>query len=60
MHVLAQPQMKLGDGPIGLILAPTRELASQIYTESVPFARVYNIRVVPVYGGAGKYEMSKA
>jgi len=30
MHISAQPQRKRGDGPIALVLAPTRELANQI------------------------------
>ncbi len=60
MHVLDQPQMRAGDGPIGLILAPTRELAQQIVKEAQLFAWVYKIRVCCVFGGAGKWEMTKA
>jgi ATP-dependent RNA helicase DDX42 len=59
-HILDQPHMQLGDGPIGLVLAPTRELATQICHETKRFAQCYNIRVCAVYGGAGKWEMSKA
>lgn len=29
-HCLAQPPLRPGDGPIGLVLAPTRELAQQV------------------------------
>lgn len=29
-HVKDQPQLAQGDGPIGLIMAPTRELVQQI------------------------------
>jgi superfamily II DNA/RNA helicase len=33
-HVMAQPELKKGDGPIALILAPTHELAEQIVKEA--------------------------
>ncbi len=60
IHILDQPHMEIGDGPIGLILSPTRELATQIYQETKRFGKVYNIRTCPIYGGAGKWEMTKA
>ena len=53
VHVINQPQMKEGDGPIGIVLAPTRELIQQIYTEMKKFTTLYNIRVTAVYGGPG-------
>lgn len=60
VHVLDQPALKPGDGIIGLILAPTRELSIQIYNEAKKFSKVYNIQVVCCYGGGNKYEQSKA
>ena len=48
-----------GDGPIGLILAPTRELSQQIYVETKKFCRAYGINVVCCYGGGSKWEQSK-
>lgn len=59
-HVLAQPQMQVGDGPIALVLAPTRELVVQILAEAKRYAKLYNIRCVAIFGGAGKWEMTKA
>ena len=52
--------MLKGDGPIGLILVPTRELAMQIYSEAKKFGKVYNLSVVCAYGGGSKWEQSKA
>lgn len=51
-HVLDQPPVLLGEGPIAVILAPTRELATQIYNESKKFCKSLHLRVVCVYGGA--------
>ena len=39
--------------PAALILAPTRELASQIVEELRPLARARNLSVAAVYGGVG-------
>ncbi|CAG2177607.1 unnamed protein product, partial [Oppiella nova] len=59
VHIMDQPELKSGDGPIGLILAPTRELALQIYTEAKRFGKVYGINIVCAYGGGNKFEQSK-
>lgn len=60
VHIMDQRELQPGDGPIGLILAPTRELSLQIYAEAKKFGKVYNIEVVCCYGGGSKYEQSKA
>uniref|UniRef100_T1PHR0 ATP-dependent RNA helicase DDX42 n=1 Tax=Musca domestica TaxID=7370 RepID=T1PHR0_MUSDO len=60
VHIMDQRELKTGDGPIGLILAPTRELSLQIYNETKKFGKVYNVNVVCCYGGGSKWEQSKA
>ena len=45
VHIMAQNELKEGDGPIGLICAPTRELAQQIYSEAKRFGKCYNLKV---------------
>lgn len=57
-HIAAQKQVEEGEGPIGLILAPTRELAIQIYNEAKKFAKVYDLKVICAYGGGSKWEQS--
>lgn len=46
--------MAPGDGPIVLVLAPTRELAVQIHEECVKFGSNSKIRNTAIYGGAPK------
>ena len=47
-------RLQAGDPrPSALVLAPTRELASQIVEEVLPLARARALSVAAVYGGAG-------
>ena len=52
-HLLAQPRGEPADGPIMLVLAPTRELASQIEQEIRKYCS-RGIRVTCVFGGVPK------
>ncbi|KAL5629074.1 hypothetical protein BROUX41_002465 [Berkeleyomyces rouxiae] len=54
VHINAQPLLAQGDGPIVLVLAPTRELAVQIQQEISKFGRSSHIRNTCVYGGVPK------
>lgn len=54
VHVSAQPRLEQGEGPIVLILAPTRELAVQIQGEALKFGSHANARSTCIYGGAPK------
>lgn len=55
VHINAQAAVKRGDGPIALVLAPTRELAMQIEKESSKFGYSSKLRCACIYGGDGKY-----
>jgi ATP-dependent RNA helicase DDX46/PRP5 len=52
-HVKDQRPLAQGDGMIGLIMAPTRELIAQIAREAKKFAKPMGMNVVAVYGGSG-------
>ncbi|QRW03619.1 DEAD/DEAH box helicase [Ceratobasidium sp. AG-Ba] len=54
LHINAQPLLAPGDGPIALVLAPTRELAVQIQQECTKFGSNSKIRNTAIYGGAPK------
>lgn len=51
-HIRDQRPLEGSDGPIGLIMTPTRELATQIHKECKPFLKVMGLRAVCAYGGA--------
>ena len=55
-HCLNQSSLRPGDGPIGLVLAPTRELAQQIEKEVQSFGRTSRIRTSIVVGGMQMHE----
>ncbi|VEL35946.1 unnamed protein product, partial [Protopolystoma xenopodis] len=52
IHIRAQPSMKPGDGPIALVLVPTRELAQQVESVSEEFCANSKIHIACCYGGA--------
>merc|ERR1712000_552466 len=51
-HIKDQPPVKDTDGPVGLIMTPTRELAVQIHRDCKPFLKMMGLRAVCAYGGA--------
>ncbi|BFZ17307.1 hypothetical protein BsWGS_20346 [Bradybaena similaris] len=54
VHVNHQPYLEHGDGPIVLVLVPTRELAQQVLEVANEFGRSSQIRTACVYGGSPK------
>jgi len=54
VHINAQEYLKPGDGPIALVIAPTRELATQIESEAKKFSSSSKIKITCVYGGMPK------
>nr|CAB3237061.1 ATP-dependent RNA helicase DDX42-like [Phallusia mammillata] len=60
VHIMDQPNLKKGDGPIGLIVAPTRELCQQIHAECRRFGKAYGINTACCFGGGNMYEQQKA
>lgn len=51
-HVKDQRPVTGMEGPIAMVMAPTRELAMQIYSEIKSFVKVLNFRVACCVGGA--------
>lgn len=54
VHIIHQPRLSNGDGPIALILAPTRELAQQIQEVANCFGEAAGVRNTCIFGGAPK------
>lgn len=56
VHIQHQKRLQRGDGPICLVLAPTRELAQQIQSVTLEFGRHTNplVRNTCIFGGSPK------
>lgn len=54
VHINHQPPLARGDGPIALVLAPTRELAQQIKKVADDFGSHVYVRNTCVFGGTPK------
>ncbi|XP_039682374.1 probable ATP-dependent RNA helicase DDX46 isoform X1 [Perca fluviatilis] len=52
-HIMDQRPLEESEGPISIIMTPTRELALQITKECKKFSKQLGLRVVCVYGGTG-------
>lgn len=59
VHINNQPPIRRGDGPIALVLAPTRELAQQIQQVATDFGNASYVRNTCVFGGAPKREQAR-
>ncbi|KAJ5546773.1 Pre-mRNA-processing ATP-dependent RNA helicase prp5 [Penicillium frequentans] len=51
-HIKDQRPLENMEGPISLIMTPTRELATQIHKDCKPFLKALGLRAVCAYGGA--------
>ncbi|ADM12040.1 DEAD box RNA helicase-like protein [Encephalitozoon intestinalis ATCC 50506] len=60
VHAKDQQPLRRGDGPIALVLAPTRELVMQIKKVADEFCGMFGLRSTAVYGGASSQPQIKA
>ncbi|KAM0748987.1 P-loop containing nucleoside triphosphate hydrolase protein [Meredithblackwellia eburnea MCA 4105] len=51
-HIKDQRPLATMEGPIGMIMTPTRELATQIYRDCKPFLKALGLRATCAYGGS--------
>ena len=51
-HIKDQRPLENMEGPIAIVMTPTRELATQIHRDCKPFLKALNLRAVCAYGGA--------
>lgn len=54
MHIKAQSSKTSGDGPIVLVLLPTRELAQQVEQVAKEYCYLMNVSLVCCFGGTSK------
>lgn len=51
VHLMAQPELRPGEGPIGLVLVPTRDLCVQVAGQVESFIGATKIACRALYGG---------
>ena len=54
MHILKQTPRAQGDGPIVVVLLPTRELAQQVEVVSREYCQAMGLKLTCCFGGAAK------
>lgn len=54
MHIMAQPQRRVGEGPSILIMLPTRELAQQVAEVAKEYVTAMGYSYGCLYGGESK------
>lgn len=50
-HIRQQPPLQPDDGPIAIVLAPTRELVQQIHSVAQPYFNLFGIKSLCIIGG---------
>ncbi|XP_052069967.1 uncharacterized protein LOC127708849 [Mytilus californianus] len=55
VHIQNQEKLQRGDGPICLVLVPTRELCQQVQEVADRFGYPMRMRSAAIYGGANRY-----
>ncbi|XP_030568405.1 ATP-dependent RNA helicase p62-like isoform X2 [Drosophila novamexicana] len=58
VHIRGQEPLKRGEGPIALVLAPTRELAQQIQSVANDFGSSSSVRNTCIFGGAPRSQQA--
>ena len=59
-RLLVQRRRASSRGPLGLVLVPTRELASQVHRALVTYGAPVRLRVTPIFGGVAMTPQVKA
>ncbi|KRX01164.1 P-loop containing nucleoside triphosphate hydrolase [Pseudocohnilembus persalinus] len=59
IHLLDQRIVDRNEGPVGVVLCPTRELSQQVYMETKRYARLFNVDVTALLGGENKKDQWK-
>lgn len=60
VHAAAQSALRPGDGPIVLVLAPTRELCLQIQEVVQEYDRFFKLQSTAIYGGVSAFPQKQA
>lgn len=60
VHIKQQRPLASGEGPIAVVVCPTRELAIQVDEVTQKFCTLFGVRSAVVYGGVPRYSQKSA
>lgn len=60
IHTMKQAPRSQADGPIVLVMLPTRELAQQVEEVAKSYCKIMNLSLVCCFGGASKHPQANA
>ena len=57
VHCCDQRELQPGEGPIGIVLVPTRELAMQVHKQAQIMIHALKGKSIAITGGVGRYQL---
>ena len=59
VHIIAQKELQPGEGPVGLVIVPTRDLCQQVARTVRQFTNIWGLECQSIFGGTSQAEQEE-